>query len=266
MGDNRRMKHTSTHENQAAQELTRVSETQTSKGKTPSLLVSGKPEKLTRAQRQTVNKLARKAAEVKELAATAVPEAFRGALAANGVGTGKSVGPQLVQVTELLPSQQDRRHEIQQSRNQDIKLAHGRPAEYSEDEGDTLCAWIQGGGSLRSYSKNTGRSVTTVYRWMRESATFQTRYAQAHEDRADTFADEMIEIADAAGVNATIEDVAAAKLRVETRKWIASKLRPQKWGDKQLVEHVGAVSISINTKVKPPTTVLDVEDATPLLR
>jgi hypothetical protein len=94
--------------------------------------------------------------------------------------------------------------------------------------------------------------METVYRWMREYAQFQERYARAHEDRADTLADEMLEIADdAAGEDCSIEGVAAAKLRVETRKWIASKLRPGKWGEKQTVEHVGGVSIRIGIPQKP---------------
>jgi hypothetical protein len=101
--------------------------------------------------------------------------------------------------------------------------------------------------------------METVYRWMREYARFQERYARAHEDRADTLTDEMLEIADAAaGENCSIEGVAAAKLRVEARKWIASKLRPQKWGEKQVVEHHGAVSIRIGIPQKPVGNAVDV--------
>ncbi len=28
-----------------------------------------------------------------------------------------------------------------------------------------------------------------------------------------------------------------ARLRVDARKWVASKLRPKTWGDKQQIEH-----------------------------
>jgi hypothetical protein len=85
-----------------------------------------------------------------------------------------------------------------------------------------------------------------------ERADFLARYSRACEDRADTLADDIIEIVDAAAENPTIEGVAAAKLRMEARKWIASKLRPQKWGDKQTVEHVGAVNIRIGIPTKQP--------------
>ena len=137
------------------------------------------------------------------------------------------------------------------------QLDRGRPSECTGQEQDAICSWLQGGGSLRSYSRNTGRAVETIYRWMRENAGFQTRLTAAREDQSDTMAEEMIEISDEAAIDPTIEGVAAAKLRVETRKWIASKLRPQKWGDKQVVEHVGAVSIRIGIASKPPLNVLE---------
>jgi hypothetical protein len=98
---------------------------------------------------------------------------------------------------------------------------------------------------------------------LRQDAQFHERYARAHEDRADTLADEMIEIADDAASRPSIEGVAAAKLRVETRRWIAQKLRPQKWGDKQTVEHVGAVSIRIGIPAKGK--VIDATEVSPKL-
>ena len=84
-----------------------------------------------------------------------------------------------------------------------------------------------------------------MYRWLRRDASFHARYSQAHEDRADTLTDQMLEIADHAAEDASIEGVAAAKLRVETRRWIAAKLRPQKWGDKVIHQQQGSVSIRI---------------------
>jgi hypothetical protein len=124
-------------------------------------------------------------------------------------------------------------------------IGRGRPSEYSEQTGAELCAWIAGGGSLRSWCREHGRDMQTVYRWLRENALFHALYARAHEDRADTLTDEMIELADRVALQPTIEGVAAAKLQVETRRWIATKLRPQKWGDVQRIEHQGNVSIRI---------------------
>ncbi len=159
---------------------------------------------------------------------------------------------------QLIP-QEERRHRSKEKHAIAKEAGHplagpGRPGEYTDEEGDTICAWVQAGGSMRGYCKKTGRAPATLYRWMRESAQFHARFAQAHEDRADTLAEEGLEIVDDAALTPTIEGVAAAKLRWEARKWIASKLRPQKWGDKQMVEHVGAVNIRIGIPAKPGAT------------
>ena len=39
------------------------------------------------------------------------------------------------------------------------------------------------------------------------------------------------------------EHVQRSRLRVDTRKWIASKLKPKKYGDKQAVEHSGNIAL-----------------------
>lgn len=205
------------------------------------------PVKLSRAARQHANRVKRLQTETEALARAAAPPVRLDA---------DQSAPGLPGVS-LPPTGQE--HDLRsKSERQEIigtgQLPVGRPSSYTDDEGDIICAWIQGGGSLRGYSASTGRSVQTVYRWMREATGFQARYAQAHEDRADTLTDEMLEIADASATDASIEGVAAAKLRVEARKWIASKLRPQKWGDKQVVEHVGAVNIRIGIPAKPQQT------------
>lgn len=217
----------------------------------PTPLVKGKPSK---AERKAANRAKRDAVTLQEYARAEVPEEFRPA--ENQAAQGPPP------VTGLLTAEERRRHQkvvIDQLRGTGI-LTRGRPDEYTEDEADAICAWVAGGGSLKAYSRQTGRPMITVYRWMRERSDFHARYSRAHEDRADTLADDGLEIVDAAAVNPSIEGVAAAKLRWEARKWIASKLRPNKWGDKQTVEHKGAVNIRIGVTAKPSTQVI--EDAT----
>lgn len=65
-------------------------------------------------------------------------------------------------------------------------------------------------------------------------AEFADQYARAREAQADHFFDEVIEIAD----GASAEDVAAARLRVDARKWAAGKLRPKAYGDK--IDHTSS--------------------------
>jgi hypothetical protein len=108
----------------------------------------------------------------------------------------------------------------------------GRPSAYTEDEADVICTWIAEGKSLKSYCRASGRPMMTVYRWLREYADFRDRYARAHEDRADTLADELVDIADSVAAG-SLEEIQAARLRVDTRKWIAAKLRPGRWGEQK---------------------------------
>lgn len=206
-----------------------------------------------REEKRQANRAAKQRIEAQEIAATSIPAVFR---------SEDSGGPGGVQVTGLLTST-ERRLQQQQDRAQLIgngALPSGRPSEFTPDEGDTICAWIQSGGSVRGYSRNTGRTVGTIYKWMRQNAGFLSLYAHACKDRADTLAEEVLEIADAAAINPTIEGVQAAKLRVEARKWIASKLSPTVWGDRKAVEHVGAVSIRIGISQNLPARLVEEVD------
>lgn len=71
---------------------------------------------------------------------------------------------------------------------------------------------------------------------------FQEMYARAKEDQADFLAEEILDIADDSSQDTTTDQqgnarcdtewVQRSKLRVDTRKWIAAKLKPRKYGDK----------------------------------
>lgn len=79
---------------------------------------------------------------------------------------------------------------------------------------------------------------------------FSEQYARAREAQADKLAEEALTIADD-GRNDTYTDadgnvktdsevIQRSKLRVDTRKWLASKMAPKKYGDKVTQEHTGA--------------------------
>ena len=63
---------------------------------------------------------------------------------------------------------------------------------------------------------------------------FAEQYARAREVQAETLADEIVSIADEDG------DPQRQRLRVDARKWVASKLKPKRYGDKVTNEHTGA--------------------------
>ena len=128
----------------------------------------------------------------------------------------------------------------------------GRPLSYTQEIADLICDRIALGESLRSICEDdTMPAQTTVYRWLRRDddvgETFRQQYARAREDQADSLFDEMNVIADDGtndwmekrdqdgaiiGYQLNGEHVQRSKLRIETRKWQASKLKPKKYGEK----------------------------------
>lgn len=69
-------------------------------------------------------------------------------------------------------------------------------------------------------------SFSTIKAWLAQDSEFSAQYARAREGQADTLADELVEIADEE------PDPQRARVRIDARKWYASKLQPKKYGDK----------------------------------
>nr|WP_247997002.1 hypothetical protein [Brucella tritici] len=76
---------------------------------------------------------------------------------------------------------------------------------------------------------------STVFRWLSKHEVFRDQYARAQEDRTAAMAEELLDIADFEDK----EDAQRAKLRIDTRKWLMSKMAPKKYGDKVVNEHSG---------------------------
>lgn len=134
-------------------------------------------------------------------------------------------------------------------------LTVGRPSDYSQEIADQICERLVEGESLRKICRRAGYpSVSTVCRWLAKEdlAGFRQQYARAREAQADTLADEILAIADTpklgtmtttkavtvAGV--TVEEKTTKKgdmlghrrLQVDSRKWLAAKMAPKKYGDR----------------------------------
>ena len=97
---------------------------------------------------------------------------------------------------------------------------------------------MSNGATYRRACKESGYPGATIWRWMGCSGELMERYTRAREGLARNLADETLEIGDAA----TPEDVQVAKLRTDTRKWLASKLLPREYGEKLDVEQRGYVA------------------------
>ena len=78
--------------------------------------------------------------------------------------------------------------------------------------------------------------VRTVRRWVIEDREgFATLYARAREAQAEHWACEIITLSDEVKDCTDNAVVQAARLRVDSRKWIASKVLPRQYGDRLAV-------------------------------
>lgn len=104
----------------------------------------------------------------------------------------------------------------------------GRPTIYSPELAAEICRRLAEGMSLRSVCKADDMpDASSVFLWIQVHEEFSKQYARAKEESADAMSEDMLEIADnEAG------DVQRDKLKIDTRKWLASKLKPKKYGDK----------------------------------
>lgn len=116
----------------------------------------------------------------------------------------------------------------------------GRPSKFSDELADDICERLAEGESLRSICRDDGMPrLATIFRWLADPrmASFRDQYERAREAQADTYADEIVDIAD--GVAAAREgvgpDPVRDRLAVDARKWVASKLKPKRYGDRQLL-------------------------------
>ena len=119
----------------------------------------------------------------------------------------------------------------------------GRPTAYTSALAAEICERMATGESLRSICRSEGMpSEMTVRTWAIENREgFSAQYAMASQTRMDCLADEILEIAD----NASSEDVQAARLRVDTRKWLMSKIAPKRFGDKVDLTHASPDGLSV---------------------
>lgn len=127
----------------------------------------------------------------------------------------------------------------------------GRPSIYSGDLADLICERIAAGESLRGICKDDDMpAASTVFRWLAENKAFQEQYAHAREEQAETLVDEIVAIADESAVIVKHEGedvqlgldptaIARNRLRVDARKWVASKLKPKKYGEKVAIGGAG---------------------------
>lgn len=133
---------------------------------------------------------------------------------------------------------------------------------YDQTKADIICQRLTAGESLRSVCRDPDLpAASTVLLWVDTNAAFAEQYVRARRLGYALLAEELVEIADevefepvpgppgeeprAVRVDATA--VARNRLRVDTRKWMLSKMLPKVFGDKIDHTHTGTVNVSLTS-------------------
>jgi hypothetical protein len=110
------------------------------------------------------------------------------------------------------------------------------PEGYGQETADAICEKLADGKSLRAICKLDGMPTTsTVCKWLSKNQEFAEQYARARELQADALFDDCLALADNEHDKAA-SDAQERRLQIDTRKWMAGKLKG-KYSDK--VKHVG---------------------------
>lgn len=119
------------------------------------------------------------------------------------------------------------------------------PREITREIEDTILEGIVSGKSIRDICKNQKIEddkfpcVERVFAHLARNEDFSKRYTRARGQQQDTWADEIISIADGTHPDFEKKDANERKLAIETRKWVMGKLRPTRYGDKIQAEITG---------------------------
>lgn len=126
-------------------------------------------------------------------------------------------------------------------------MEQGRPSIYTKELADQICDRLAAGESLRAICRDEAMPDEKAVRtWALENREgFYPQYARAREIQAERMAEEILEISDDSSQDVTFDDngnprqnnefAARSKLRVDTRKWILSKVLPKVYGDRTVL-------------------------------
>jgi len=110
--------------------------------------------------------------------------------------------------------------------------SRGRHLVFDEAIADKVLDRLANGESLRAICRDDNfPDGSTIRKWLARNPDFARQYAYARDEQADTLFDETLHIADNIPIDATNEVIRRAQVQIDTRKWMAGKIRPKKYGD-----------------------------------
>jgi hypothetical protein len=109
-------------------------------------------------------------------------------------------------------------------------MAGGRPTTYSEELGRQICDAIAASqdGLRKTLEANPELpAFGTVQHWVRNNAQFSGMFAQAKRQQIEAMAEDIVDISRDDSLEPNDK-----RIRVDTLKWLLSKLIPKTYGDK----------------------------------
>lgn len=131
------------------------------------------------------------------------------------------------------------------------------PMALTEETLELICLRTFNGESMRSICRDPAMpSRDRLYKELHNNPRFAAQYAQAREGLYQSWAEEILEIADDGTTDYVTkvgrngheyeavdqEHIQRSRLRVDARRWLLSKLVPKQFGDKVEHEHSGEVT------------------------
>jgi hypothetical protein len=91
---------------------------------------------------------------------------------------------------------------------------------------------ISDGVTKAAACRALGVNPRTVSRWIARDPVFAERYRLARIEQAHALADRALDIADEPIARGDVASLQRNRLRVDTIKWLASKIAPRVYGDR----------------------------------
>lgn len=109
----------------------------------------------------------------------------------------------------------------------------GRPSTFDETKAARVCELVAQGYSLRKIAELEPELPLppTFLLWCHKTPALAELYSRARASAMQKMAEDIIEISD----STSAENVNVARLQVDTRKWLMSKLAPRQFGDRMVL-------------------------------
>lgn len=131
----------------------------------------------------------------------------------------------------------------------------GRPSTYDEVFVTEVIRRVALGETLRAVCRDLGKVPESTFRlWVVDDVhSIAARYARAREAQAESWSDQILEIADESEFDTVTTEkdgkeremcdhewINRSRLKVDTRKWLMAKLHPKAFGEKMETTLTGA--------------------------